>query len=133
MKQRLLPVVGVLLLLGGCNSLSGAFKEDPTADQFYRLDTRHLRFCKGETALCQELTSVVSVRYKLGPIEEAYGERIKGPNYAASLASMILTPPDGSYRSEAMDADKRYYRVPINDKTNTVWKTLDAAYGSIYR
>jgi hypothetical protein len=32
-----------------------------------------------------------------------------------------------------MDADKRYYRVPINDKTNTVWKTLDAAYGSIYR
>lgn len=132
MKQLLLPAA-MALLLGGCVNLSESLKEDPTADQFYVMDTRYFQFCKGETRRCQELTSIVSVRYKLGPIEEAYGERIKGPNYPASLAKLILTPPDGSYSSEVIDADKRYYRVPVNSKTNTVWKTLDDAYGSIYQ
>ncbi len=132
MKQLLLPAAAALLL-GGCVNLSGALKEDPTADQFYVLDTRYFQFCKGKTHRCQELTSIVSVRYKLGPIEESYGERIKGPNYPASLAKLILTPPDGSYSSEAVDAEKRYYRVPVNSKTNTVWNTLEAAYRSIYQ
>ncbi len=132
MKQLLLPAAAALLL-GGCINLSGALKEDPTADQFYVLDTRYFQFCKGETRRCQELTSIVSVRYKLGPIEETYGERIKGPNYPASLAKLILTPPDGSYSSEAVDAERRYYRVPVNSKTDTVWNTLEAAYGSIYQ
>jgi|SRR5690554_3092250 hypothetical protein len=132
MKKLLIPAATVLLL-GGCVNLSGALKQDPTADQFYVMDTRYFQFCKGETRRCQELTSVVSVRYKLGPIEEAYGERLKGPNYPASLARMIITPPNGSYRSEPVDAEKRYYRVPVNSMTDTVWTTLEDAYGSIYQ
>jgi hypothetical protein len=131
--KKLLISTTTVLLLGGCVNLSGALKQDPTADQFYVMDTRHFQLCKGETRRCQELTPIVSVRYKLGPIEEAYGERIKGPNYPASLARMIITPPNGSYRSEPIDAEKRYYRVPVNSMTDTVWTTLEDAYGSIYR
>jgi len=132
MKPLLIPVAAALLL-GGCVNLSEALKEDPTADQFYILDTRYFQFCQGETRRCQELTSIVSVRYKLGPIEAAYGARIKGPNYPASLARLILTPPDDSYQAEPVDTENRYYRIPVNSKTDTVWNTLDAAYDSIYQ
>lgn len=131
MKHLLIPAA-TAVLLSGCVNLSNVLKDDPTADQFYLLDTRYFQFCKGETRRCQELTSIVSVRYKLKPIEQAYGRSIAGPNYPADLANLILTPPDGSYRSEPVDAEKRYYRVPVNNKTEVVWQTLDEAYGSIY-
>lgn len=131
MKKLLLTTIA--LLLGGCVNLSETLKDDPTADQFYVMDTRYFLFCKGETRRCQDLTTIVSIRYKLKPIEDAYGQPVKGPNYPASLARMILTPPDGSYRSEPIGTDQRYYRVPVNSLTDTAWETLDEAYNSIYQ
>ncbi len=131
--MKRLSLLAAVLALGGCVNLSGALKEDPSADQFYTLDTRYYRFCRGETSDCQELTSIVSVRAQLKPIEQAYGRKIQGPNYPTDLARMILTPPDGSYQSEAMGDDGRYFRIPINPHTDTVWHTLDKAYQSIYR
>lgn len=131
--MKRLSLLAAVLALGGCVNLSGALKEAPSADQFYTLDTRYYRFCRGETSDCQELTSIVSVRAQLKPIEQAYGRKIQGPNYPTDLARMILTPPDGSYQSEAMGADGRYFRIPINPHTDTVWHTLDKAYQSIYR
>jgi len=132
MKKLLMPATAALLL-GGCINLSETMKDDPTADRFYVMDTRYFQLCKGETRRCQDLTTIVSIRYRLKPIEDAYGQPVKGPNYPASLARMILTPPDGSYRSEPIGADQRYYRVPVNSKTDTVWTTLDEAYNSIYQ
>ncbi|MBR9827923.1 MAG: hypothetical protein GYB41_04675 [Oceanospirillales bacterium] len=131
--MKRLSLLAAVLALGGCVNLSGALKEDPTADQFYTLDTRYYRFCRGETANCQDLTSIVSVRAQLAPIEKVYGRTISGPNYPTDLARMILTPPDGSYTSTPMDSDGRYFRIPINTHTDTVWTTIDNAYNSIYR
>lgn len=131
--MKRLSLLAAVLALGGCVNLSGALKEDPTADEFYTLDTRYYRLCRGETSRCQDLTSIVSVRAQLRPIEQAYGHKIQGPNYPTDLARMILTPPDGSYASEAVGSDGRYFRVPVNRHTKTVWDTLDKAYHSIYR
>lgn len=131
--MKRLSLLASVLALGGCVNLSGALKEDPTADQFYTLDTRYYRFCRGETVDCQDLTSIVSVRAQLKPIEQIYGRTIQGPNYPTDLARMILTPPDGSYSSKALGTDGRYYRVPVNRHTNTVWETIHKAYYSIYR
>ncbi len=131
--MKRLSLLAAMLALGGCVNLSGALKEDPTADQFYTLDTRYYRFCRGATANCQDLTSIVSVRAQLKPIEQVYGRKIQGPNYPTNLARMILTPPDGSYSSEAIGTDGRYFRVPINLHTDTVWHTVDKAYSSIYQ
>ena len=132
MKKLLLPAM-TALLLGGCVNLSETVKEDPTVDQFYVMDTRYFLFCKGETRRCQDLTTIVSIRYQLKSIEETYGQTIKGPNYPASLAQLVLAPPDGSYQSEPVGSDQRYYRVPVNSMTDKVWNTLDAAYNSIYQ
>ncbi len=131
--MKRLSLLAAVLALGGCVNLSGALKEDPTADQFYTLDTRYYRFCRGETRDCQDLTSIVSVRAQLKPIERIYGRQIQGPNYPTDLARMILNPPDGSYTSTAIGDDGRYFRLPINRHTDTVWETIDQAYHSIYR
>lgn len=131
--MKRLSLLTAVLALAGCVNFSGALKEDPDADAFYTLDTRYYRFCRGKTPDCQDLTSIVSVRAQLVPIELIYGRKIMGPNYPIDLARMILSPPDGSYTTQAMGSDGRYFRVPVNTHTNTVWTTVDQAYTSIYR
>ncbi|MBV0932486.1 hypothetical protein [Marinobacterium weihaiense] len=131
--MKRLSLLTAALALGGCVNLSGALKDDSGADAYYTLDTRYYRFCRGMTPNCQDLTSIVSVRAQLRPIEHIYGRAVQGPNYPTDLARMIIDPPDGSYTTEAMGSDGRYIRVPINRHTDTVWNTLDSAYDSIYR
>lgn len=131
--MKRLSLLAAVLALGGCVNLSGALKEDPSVDSFYTLDTRYYRFCRGETSRCQDLTLIVAVRAQMKPVETLYGRPLKGPNYPADLARLILNPPDGHYRSEPVGADGRYFRVPVNHHTDTVWDTLEQAYDSIYQ
>ncbi|MBA4502823.1 hypothetical protein [Marinobacterium marinum] len=131
--MKRLGLLAAMLALGGCVNLSGALKEAPGVNEFYTLDTRYYLFCQGESARCQDLTAIVSVRSQLKPIEQIYGRSVQGPNYPTDLARMILTPPDNSYISTAVDSENRYFRVPVNRHTRTVWETLDKAYHSIYQ
>ncbi|MFC6670054.1 hypothetical protein [Marinobacterium aestuariivivens] len=116
----------VALTLGGCAQL-----ERPTED-YYTLDSRYLLMCRGTTNHCQELSLVASGINRVDPIEDAYGQQVRGPNYPLSLARMLLKPADGSYSPKPLDDSNRYYILPVNSKTDTVWDTLDDIHSWIY-
>ncbi|WP_432471897.1 hypothetical protein [Amphritea sp. HPY] len=97
---------------------------EPADTSYYVVDLKEFDFCKGLSDVCQSMTSITIDAYFAGAIEESYKQKITGPNYRASLARMILTPANKSYTSEQISENGRYHRVPANDMTDTVWKTL---------
>lgn len=119
------------LFLTGCVKTAGLLQRDPTANQYYKLDSQELRICRGETSQCYELTPIVSARTVLRPMEEKYGQRIAGPNYPVNFMRMLLNPANNSYTSERQ-ADGRFYHLPINDYTDAAWTTLEEVYRTYY-
>ena len=78
------------------------------------------------------MTKVVSSRAQLRPIESAYGTKVKGPNYPVSLMRMIMNPADQSYKSVPVGDDGRFFKVPINDKTQVAWDTLSNIESNLF-
>lgn len=118
-------------LLSGCIKTDNLLQRDPTANQYYKLDSRDLRLCRGETSDCFGLTPIVSARDKLRPMEAKYGQRVNGPNYPVNFARMLINPPAGSYNVEQLEGG-RFYRLPINAYTDTAWGVLDQVYRDFY-
>lgn len=118
-------------LLSGCIKTDNLLQRDPTANQYYKLDSRDLRLCRGETSDCYGLTPIVSARIQLRPMEAKYGQRVNGPNYPVNFARMLINPPEGSYSVEQLEGG-RFYRLPINEYTDTAWDVLDQIYRDFY-
>lgn len=126
--MRLLTLMITALILSGCVNL-GAMKDSISnregADtSYYLIDAKFRFFCLGNTRQCRDMTKVVSSRSMLVPIEKAYGAKVKGPNYPVTLTRMLMTPLDGSYEATPVGSQGRYFKVPVNDKTNIAWDTL---------
>ena len=120
-----------VLFLTGCLKTDGLMQRDPTANQYYKLDTRELRLCRGETTRCYALAPIASARNVLRPMEEKYGQRVAGPNYPANFARMLLSPPNNSYTPERQ-GEGRFYHLPMNEYTDTAWSSLEDVYRSYY-
>ncbi|WP_415906194.1 hypothetical protein ACMXYX_15005 [Neptuniibacter sp. QD72_48] len=129
----------VLLLIAGL-SLSGCMsmdslslgKSEPTETDYYLVDTKFRFICLGNTTQCRDMTKIVSSRSQLAPIEEAYGTKVKGPNYPVSLTRMLLNPADGSYTSSPAGTTGRYFKIPVNDKTQIAWDALGTIESGLY-
>lgn len=117
--------------LTGCLKTDGLLQRDPTANQYYKLDTQELRVCRGETSRCYALAPIASARTVLRPMEEKYGQRVAGPNYPVNFARMLLNPPNNSYTPERQ-GEGRFYHLPMNEYTDTAWTTLEAVYSAYY-
>lgn len=129
---RLASVMLMLMFfVSGCIKTEGLLQRDPTANAYYKFDSRDLRMCRGETSNCYTLAPIVSVRYKLQPMEEQYGQRVAGPNYPLNFARMLINPPANSYTPDAQ-ADGRFYHLPINAYTDAAWSSLEAVYAAYY-
>ncbi|PIE24995.1 MAG: hypothetical protein CSA60_02390 [Neptuniibacter caesariensis] len=124
-----------VLALTGCLNLDSIKPEQkaPRDTSYYLIDIKYKFFCLGNTLKCKDMTKIVSAQDKFRPIENAYGTAIAAPNYPVSLTRMILNPKDGSYNSTPVGTNGRYYKVPVNDKTKTVWRTLEAIENDLYR
>lgn len=120
------------LLLGGCVSLDSLTpKENDTS--FYALDTYTGSLCQGmSNGHCINLNIIVTETLKLAPIEQAYDQSVKGPNYPHSLMRILLKPSDNSYTVESLDSSNRNFRLPKNQKTDLAWDTLSSIYREIY-
>lgn len=122
--------IGLIVLLGialsGClnmDSLSlGKGEERDTS--FYLVDAKYRFICLGNTKICKDMTKIVSARSMLRPVEKAYDTTITGPNYPVSMVRMLLNPKDESYKSMPVGKEGRYFKLPKNEKTNTVWETM---------
>lgn len=119
------------ILLSGCIKTDNLLQRDPTANQYYKLDSRDLRLCRGETTDCYRLAHIVSAREKLRPMEAKYGQRVSGPNYPVNFARMLINPPVGSYSVEQLEGG-RFYHLPVNEFTDTAWSVLNQAHRAYY-
>lgn len=128
--KKVLLLLSATLLLSGCLGQISRPATDTAAQDYYLLDARSLRLCKGESTRCFALAPVASARTQLRPLELRYGQSVSGPNYPLNLARMLINPPDGSYESIAVD--DRHYRLPMNAHTDTAWRTLENIYRSYY-
>mgnify|MGYP001060446254 CR=1 FL=1 len=119
------------VILTGCLKTDGLLQRDPTANQYYKLDTQDLRLCRGETTRCFAFAPIASARTLLRPMEEQYGQRVAGPNYPVNFARMLLNPPNNNYTAERQP-DGRFYHLPMNDHTNAAWTALEEVYRAYY-
>lgn len=124
--MRAVIVLFAMLGLSGCVDMDSLIpsKNENIDRSYYLLDTKLKFFCIGNTKVCRDMTKIVSSRSLLQPIEEAYNQEVKGPNYPVTLARMIINPADGSYKTKPVGSEGRYIQVPKNDRTNIVWDTL---------
>ncbi|WP_286236803.1 hypothetical protein [Neptuniibacter halophilus] len=124
--MRSVTLLIAFLGLSGCMSLDSITpgKGEPVDTSFYLIDIQNRFYCNGNSRVCSDMTKIVSSRAQLQPLEESYGQPVKGPNYPASLIRMVIKPMDGSYQSTPVGDEGRYFRVPKNDKTDLVWRTL---------
>ena len=119
------------LLLTGCIKTEGLLQRDPTANQYYKLDTQALRLCRGETTRCHNLAFIPAARDQLREMEAQYGQRVAGPNYPVNFARMLLNPPQNSYTPERI-GEGRIYHLPINEYTDAAWSSLEAVHRAYY-
>lgn len=128
---RLITLIILTITLTGCIQTNTLLQRDVTAQQYYKLDSRDLRLCRGETSNCFALAPIASARTLLKPTEEKYGQAISGPNYPVNFARMLINPPNQAYTAEVV-GDGRFYHLPVNDYTNTAWSTLETVYKAYY-
>ena len=122
MNKLLIPLIAAFLLTGCVGSNSPANTSVDTS--YYVIDLKNYFFCKGMSDVCQDMTVIITNTQHATAIEEAYAQKITGPNYRANLAKMILSPGDNSYTSKKLTENGRYRKVPVNQMTDTVWRTL---------
>ncbi|MCV6611407.1 MAG: hypothetical protein OIF55_11610 [Amphritea sp.] len=105
---------------------------EPKDTSYYVVDLKDYSFCLGNTGACHNLSTITNGTLYAAPIEEAYGQKISYPNYRGSLLKMMLRPADQSYTPEKISDNGRYYKLPINDKTDTVWKVMERIHAAYY-
>lgn len=120
---KVLTAALLVLTLTGCMDSITTLPE-PVDKSYYRVDLKNFTYCRGNTSGCMSMSIVASGSPFFGPIEEVYGQQLKGPNYRGNLLRMLLQPKHDEYLVEKTSKDGRYYRVPANKYTDTVWKTL---------
>ena len=118
-------------LLSGCIKTENLLQRDPTANQYYKLDSQDLRLCRGESRDCYALAHIVSAREKLRPMEAKFGQRVRGPNYPVNFARMLINPPADSYSVKQLEGG-RYYQLPVNDYTDSAWNALNQVHKAYY-
>ncbi len=128
---RVITATLLTLALTGCMDSITKLAE-PTDVSFYTVDLKNFSYCQGSGSTCHDLSSIVSSTQYAGPIERAYGNKISGPNYRGSLLRMILNPQGAPYSAEKISENGRFYRVPANAYTDTVWKTLEDIHDALY-
>lgn len=128
---RVITAAFITLALTGCMDSITKLSE-PVDTSYYTVDLKDYSYCKGSSSNCQNLTSIVSGTQYAGPVEDIYGSKISGPNYRGSLLRMMLDPQGAPYKAEKISANGRFYRVPANTYTDTVWKTLGDINDSLY-
>ncbi|MEH6575863.1 MAG: hypothetical protein V7731_02190 [Amphritea sp.] len=128
---RVLLTSLLALLVSGClSTIQESAKATDTS--YYKVDLKDYTFCRGNSRQCHNLNAILSATEFAQPIERAYNQKVTGPNYRASLIRMMLNPQDGSYEAEKLTANGRFYKLPKNEKTDTVWKSMTALYQSLY-
>ena len=132
--MRLLIILAAIIGLNGCISMDAitpSFKAESDTS-FYLIDTKYRFFCEGDSKRCRDMTKVVSSRGQLYPIEKAYNQQVKGPNYPVSLMLIIMNPNDKRYKATPVGGEGRYFKVPKNDSTDLVWTTLTSIQDDLF-
>ena len=119
-------------LLSGCFSANTFIPEEKDSS-FYLVDTKEGSLCNGMTRICISLSIIASQNGTLKPVENAYQQKITGPNYPRSLMIILLKPADNSYQATPLDNNGRLYSLPKNDNTNTAWQALNDLYKASYK
>ncbi len=128
---RALTISLLTVLVSGC--MSDIVKQSTPSDiDYYLVDLKRYSLCKENTQSCHNLTTIVNGTQYAKPIEQAYGQKITGPNYRSSLLRMMLNPADGSYQAEALADLTHKFKLPVNDKTNAVWDTMTNIHEHFY-
>ena len=122
MKKTLIMITASLSL-AGCIT-SPIQSDQPIDKSYYVLDLKDYQLCRGLSQECRTLNSIIVDSRFARAIEESFQQKIQGPNYRASLARMLLSPANQSYRAEPLSSDNRLHKLPINTHTDTVWETL---------
>ncbi len=128
---RVLTAALITLTLTGCMDSITQLPE-PVDKSYYRIDLKNYSYCRGNTSGCMSLNIIGTGLPYFKSIEEVYGQELKGPNYRGNLLRMLLKPRNDEYLVEQTSADGRYYKVPANKYTDTVWQTLIKIDESIY-
>ncbi|WP_299195263.1 hypothetical protein [uncultured Amphritea sp.] len=128
---RVITATLMTLALTGCMDSITKLSE-PADVSYYTVDLKNFSYCQGNRSTCRDLSSIVSSTQYAGPIEQAYGYKISGPNYRGSLLRMILNPEGAPYTAEKASDNGRFYRVPANAYTDTVWQTLENINDALY-
>lgn len=128
---RVITAALITLALTGC---MGSIPElpEPTDKSYYTVDLKDFSYCQGNDQDCMNLSSISSGLSYFGAIEEVYGQPLTGPNYRGNLLRMLLKPKNAEYPVEKTSKDGRYYKVPANKYTDTVWNTLLRIDTSLY-
>ncbi len=130
--QKILATALLAISLTACTG--DLIKPSESQDRsYYVVDLKDYSLCLGDTGVCQNLTTITNSPYKAEAIEALYQQKVSGPNYRGSLLKMMLRPQDKSYTVEKISNDGRYYKLPINEKTQTVWDTLKRINDTIYQ
>jgi hypothetical protein len=132
--MRIALFLVAVLTITGCVDMNSLIPEkgEPADKSFYLVDTKFRFICLGKTKNCQDMTKIVSSRSELKPIEEAYGKKVTGPNYPVTLARIIMYPEDGSYKAQPIGNEGRFFSIPVNERTNIVWETLNSIEQNLF-
>ncbi|MBQ0756531.1 MAG: hypothetical protein KBT66_15180 [Amphritea sp.] len=128
---RVLTATLIALTLTGCMDSITQLPE-PTDKSYYTVDLKDFSYCQGNDQDCMNLSSISTGHSYFGAIEEVYGQKLTGPNYRGNLLRMLLKPKNAEYPVEKTSKDGRYYKVPANKYTDTVWNTLNRIDTSLY-
>ena len=129
---RVLLTSLLALLISGCiSTIQESAKATDTS--YYKVDLKNYTLCRGNSRQCHNLNTILSATEYARPIEKAYKQKITGPNYRASLLRAMLNPQDKSYEAEKLTANGRFYKLPVNEKTDAVWKAMAAIHDELYR
>ena len=117
-------MIGSSILLAGCAANLGLNTPPVT---HYLVNTQTGAFCLGYAdteykGQCQSLISLAINIVESKVIENIYQQQIEGPNRVSSAIKMITRGEHLDYRAQLLDSG--LYSVPVNQQTNTVWRTL---------
>jgi len=112
----------VTTLVAGCSGFSDLLHTPE--ENFYAIDSENKFYCKGSSSNCMDITKIVSARSMLSPIEDAYQQKITGPNYPVTLIQVLLYPQDGAYEGQPVGREGRFYQIPKTARTDLVWGVL---------
>lgn len=118
-------MLGFSLFLTGCAQTTLGINTAPVTHYLVNTDTGAYCRAYADTSAkgqCQSLISLASHILESKVIENIYQQPIEGPNRALSAINLIIRGDNIDYQSQLLDSG--LYSVPVNQQTNTVWRTL---------